>query len=126
GPAAALATALEECRARYAFVVGCDMPDLDRDFVLFLVARAGRSAAVVPDGPGGLEPLHAVYRRDAAAGLRVALAGGLSALRDAVATLRPDRVTARDYAHLPGAAASLRNLNTTEEIEARLHAGGAA
>ncbi len=129
GPAAALATALEECRTPYAFAVGCDMPDLDRDFVLFLVARAGRAAAVVPmaDGaPEGLEPLHAVYRRDASAGLRAALASGARALCGVVAGLHPDRVPPGDYAHLPGAAASLRNLNTRVEIESRLRAGGTA
>ena len=130
GPLAALATALEATRTPWAFVVGCDMPDLDAAFARFLIARASAGLdAVVPETAAGPEPLHAVWRTGVAPALRTALAGGEGALHRALRGLRVDRVTPAAYAHLPGAAPAFADCDTVAELRARgiaLPVGGPA
>ena len=130
GPLAALATALEATRTPWAFVVGCDMPDLDAAFARFLVARATPDLdAVVPETARGPEPLHAVWRAGVAPVLRTALAGGERALHRALRGLRVDRVTPDAYAACPGATPALRDCDTAGDLRARgiaLPVGGPA
>lgn len=64
GPLGGLYTGLFYATAPYAFVVGCDMPLLNRELILYLMNQVSSSVdVVVPSLPGGYEPLHAVYSR---------------------------------------------------------------
>jgi molybdopterin-guanine dinucleotide biosynthesis protein A len=66
GPLAGFASALQECRSTICFLVACDMPFVDPKVVDFLF-RQNKSGSVVPRwNDGRIEPLHAVYERDAA------------------------------------------------------------
>ena len=77
GPLAGVLSGLERASYSFSFIVGCDMPFVDRDVVDFLfdVAERGNYDAVVPRWENGMvEPLHAVYKREAM----------LAAVRDAI------------------------------------------
>jgi len=43
------------------FVVACDMPYLVEGLIRYLAGRADAGGVVIPESPGGIEPLHAVY-----------------------------------------------------------------
>lgn len=51
----------------YIFVVGCDMPFLQPEFIRLMLARVQKYDAVVPESGGKVHPLHAVYSRCCAA-----------------------------------------------------------
>jgi molybdopterin-guanine dinucleotide biosynthesis protein A len=67
GPLAGLYSAFLHAETPYVAVVGCDMPFVSPDLLgLELVTLIENDAdVVIPRSADGLEPLHAVYRREA-------------------------------------------------------------
>ncbi len=63
GPLGGIYTGLFFSRHEYAFVVACDMPFVNPDFVQFLVDNAHGNDVVVPSFDNKFEPLHAIYGR---------------------------------------------------------------
>jgi molybdopterin-guanine dinucleotide biosynthesis protein A len=66
GPLGGLYTALSSARHPAVIVAGCDMPFINADLIeheLHILATENVDA-VVPSSADGLEPLHAVYRRE--------------------------------------------------------------
>jgi molybdenum cofactor guanylyltransferase len=118
GPVGGIATALAITKAEWNLVVACDMPGLEAGLLSELIdcARAGGSLCTAAAGPMGLEPLCAVYHRDAEPVVAQALADGqLKAARVL------ERLGARAGPLMPVKA--LENLNTQEEWQRFSHAG---
>ncbi|WP_251329335.1 molybdenum cofactor guanylyltransferase [Haloplanus pelagicus] len=67
GPMAGMATGLRAVESEYAFVVACDMPFVEADFVAHLFERAAGHDAAVPRPEQWFETTHAVYRAPAMA-----------------------------------------------------------
>ena len=66
GPLAGVLESLKAARGEYVFIAACDMPYINPGVIAFLFDKARGHDAAVPKGPGEfLEPLHAVYRREA-------------------------------------------------------------
>jgi len=64
GPLAGILEGFREAKGEYVFVVACDMPFLNTDFINSLFEMAEGHDAVIPIGPNGKkEPLHSVYHR---------------------------------------------------------------
>jgi molybdopterin-guanine dinucleotide biosynthesis protein A/isopentenyldiphosphate isomerase len=118
GPLAGIHTALLASRYPHAFVAACDMPGLDAGVIRFLAARIGDADAIVPRWEGDVEPLHAVYAARCVPAIEAHLASGRHALREFLGSVRVDYVSEAELRALPGAAASLTNVNTPEELAA--------
>jgi molybdopterin-guanine dinucleotide biosynthesis protein A len=118
GPLAGIHAALRACRHPFAFVAACDMPRLDPETIRFLVDRAGAADAVVPCWEGDVEPLHAVYAVRVLPLIEAHLRAGRNALRDLLAEARVDWVPEAELRAVRGAAESLTNVNTPEELAA--------
>jgi molybdopterin-guanine dinucleotide biosynthesis protein A len=56
-------TGLATADTFYNFVVGCDMPFLNRELLRYIIDQISNFDAVVPKVNGMLEPLHAVYSK---------------------------------------------------------------
>ena len=116
GPLGGILTALKHTQARWNLIVACDMPGLSGEFLMKLLeaAKTADADAFVPQNPdSGLpEPLCAVYRREARAGMEAAFRRGvrkvMAALEDGSAGLRLVRFPTSEVA-------SFRNVNTPEE-----------
>ncbi|KAF0108714.1 MAG: molybdopterin-guanine dinucleotide biosynthesis protein A [Anaerolineaceae bacterium] len=67
GPLGGLYTALASASHPAVIVVGCDMPFINADLIehALHILASENADAVVPSSTDGLEPLHAVYRREA-------------------------------------------------------------
>ncbi len=78
GPLEGLATALEAAPPGRVLVLAVDLPALDLPFLRWLLGHAG---GVVPQLPGGPEPLAALYPTGAAALAREQLAQGQRSAR---------------------------------------------
>lgn len=119
GPLAGIHAATAVSRHPQVFVVACDMPGLDADVIRFLVARIdGVADAIVPCWDGDVEPLHAVYAARCLPAMEASLRAGRHAMRDFLGTIRVDYVSETDLRAVRGAAASLTNVNTPEELAA--------
>jgi molybdopterin-guanine dinucleotide biosynthesis protein A len=56
-------TGLFYASCSHAFVAACDMPFLNHRFITWMMQQAPAHDIVVPETPGGLEPLHAIYAK---------------------------------------------------------------
>ena len=118
GPLAGIHAALLASRYPHVFVAACDMPGLDPEVIRFLLGRVGSAEAVVPCWDGDVEPLHAVYAVGALPEIEAHLRAGQNAVRDVLRRLRVDYVSEAEMRAVRGAARSLTNVNTPEELAA--------
>jgi molybdenum cofactor guanylyltransferase len=66
GPSEGIRTGALVAQGEHIFVVACDMPLITPEVIEFLFASMGSAEAIIPGWENGnLEPLHAVYQRDA-------------------------------------------------------------
>ncbi len=70
GSATGIYTGLFYAKNSYAFVSACDMPFLNKDFILYMIDQRGRYDIIVPELPEGFQPLHALYSRNCLLGMK--------------------------------------------------------
>jgi molybdopterin-guanine dinucleotide biosynthesis protein A len=132
GPLCGMAVGLERMRTSWAFVIGCDMPDVNEAVVRLLwkggmtlekeclPSAADVSAlsgeAVVARLDGYLEPLHAFYSRSALSAVEEALSRGERKITACYKNLFLRVVEESALAFLPGYRNSFRNVNTLSEL----------
>lgn len=119
GPLGGIATALTYTHSPWNLIVACDLPYLSEAWLDWLLARAvhSREQAVVPRTVRGLESLAAVYRRECAATIAVALARGVRKVTEAIGELRIEIVEERAWRHLDPRGMVLQNMNTPEDYD---------
>jgi molybdopterin-guanine dinucleotide biosynthesis protein A len=54
-------TGLFYASSEYSFVIACDMPFLNKDFILYMTKLTGKHDLIVPLPDDGYQPLHAIY-----------------------------------------------------------------
>ncbi|MFB6108979.1 MAG: molybdenum cofactor guanylyltransferase [Haloplanus sp.] len=115
GPMAGMATGLRAVDGEYAFVVACDMPFVDADFVAHLFERAAGYDAAVPRPDQWFETTHAVYRASAMAdACEAALADGESRIVAPLFDL-DFVVVGADEVREYGSMDTFENVNTPED-----------
>ena len=119
GPLGGILTALARTEVPWNLVVACDLPYLTAEWLRYLVGRAARSNArvVLPESASGLEPLCAVYHRDAAAAIRAAIERGVLKVTSSFEALPIERVTPAEIQPFDPRGVLFQNLNTPEEYE---------
>jgi molybdopterin-guanine dinucleotide biosynthesis protein A len=119
GPLAGIHTALLASRFPHVFVAACDMPSLDPEVIRFLVGRIRPDVdAVVPCWQADVEPLLAVYAARCVSVIEASLHAGRHAVRDFLPLVRVDYVAESELRALGGAARSMTNINTPEDLAA--------
>ena len=120
GPLAGIASALSASRTDWNLILASDLPYLTREWLDWLLARTNVSSAqiIMPRTEGGAEPLAAVYGRGCAEPVIAALHRGVRKVTDAMAPLRTEFVTEREWRHVDPDGLVLRNMNTPEDYEA--------
>ena len=110
GPLGGILAALCHTEADWNLVVACDMPELTADFLeslLFVAEHYGR--LTVPRGPSGrLEPLCAVWPRNAKEAVAQAFGLGKRKVSDAIRGLAANEYVVAEVTHF-------ENVNTPEE-----------
>ncbi len=61
GPLSGLHSALTHSRSRRIFLLACDMPLIQPDFMTWMMAKDTWAPVLIPEGPEKIEPLHAIY-----------------------------------------------------------------
>jgi molybdenum cofactor guanylyltransferase len=120
GPLAALATGISAlpAHAKFATVVGCDMPFVSSPLLKALVDQAEDFDAVVPAVDGRLQPLMAVYRRDLHELIAELLAAGKTSLHALLERARTKTVREDSLREFDPELLSFRGCNTPEDYEA--------
>lgn len=113
GPLGGIVAGLRASNNDLVAVVAVDMPLCDPRLLRALAGLAATTRAIVPRDEAGLQPLHAVYRKDAAADL---LRSGPSVI-DAVLELDPRIIEGAELASLTDEPRFAHNLNRPEDLE---------
>ncbi len=112
GPLGGVITALTVTQQPWNLIVACDMPNAGRSFLEALLTAAARQPAdcecVAPWGLHGVEPLCAVYHRQALAKLQSARERNLLKMQTVTASLQTTFLRIASVHHL-------RNINTPED-----------
>ncbi len=99
----------------YIFVVACDMPHLRENLMRHLAGQAAGFDIVVPEGLHGLEPLHAIYGKQALGAIETALRLGKNRVVDFFDTVRIRKVPREEVARFDPEFLSFRNINTPQD-----------
>lgn len=118
GPLGAIATALDAAESPWVLVVAADMPWISPEVVHALWARSEAADVVVPRNEGGVEPLLALYRVEAALpAAQEALAEGEKRPISLYEKLRVVEVPESDFREVDPQMRSLVNINTPHDLE---------
>lgn len=116
GPLAGILAGLERSPHPLVAVVAVDMPCASTAVLRLLAAQWQGEPAVVPSVAGRLEPLHAVWHRDAAAAVRGRLVAGRRSATGAAVALGARVVDARVWAAVDPEGSFARNVNTPGDL----------
>jgi FdhD protein len=97
------------------FAVACDMPYLNNDLVRHIAGQAETGNVIIPEGPEGLEPLHAVYGKGCLDAIETCLIMGEKRIVSFFSRANVIRVAADQVACFDESFASFSNINTPEE-----------
>lgn len=124
GPLGGIITALMDVHARnhrhtWCMIVGCDMPFLARDWLLYLKDRALASEArvVAPRSALGLEPLCACWHTEATGKLQYAFEDGVRKITEAMKRVAAEVVDEADWKRFDKEGRLFWNMNTQPEYE---------
>ncbi len=124
GPLGGIITALvlseEASDAReWNLVIGCDMPFVSREWLVYMVERAVSSTAEVlaPRSMSGLEPLCACWRTSARPKLQGAFEEGVRKVTDAMKRLDMEVPDEADWKRFDSAGRLFWNMNTRADYD---------
>jgi molybdopterin-guanine dinucleotide biosynthesis protein A len=115
GAPGGLHAALTAVPTPWLFAAGCDMPFLSAGGIALLAARRAGALAVVPRWGGRLQPLHALWSRQALPALERALAEGTPSLQRLAEMVGAVVVEPEAWRAVDPAGLAFQNANTPEE-----------
>ncbi|MBI4773032.1 MAG: molybdenum cofactor guanylyltransferase [Deltaproteobacteria bacterium] len=125
GPLGGIHTALKTIQEPYAFVVACDMPELNPRLVRLLVGLRHEYDVVVPRIDGWLEALHAVYSKRCLKAVESVITSGFRQVIRFFPEVRVRYVDRKEVEEADPALESFFNINTRDDLR-RFLSGGRA
>ena len=122
GPLAGMLAGFQAARSPHAWVVACDLPDVEPDLGELLFSSIGRHDAAVPWVGGRAQGTCAVYRVDLAPRVRIALFRGSASILSFLGASRVRYIPEDALLQVDPSLRSFTNLNTPEEYERWLRA----
>jgi molybdenum cofactor guanylyltransferase len=118
GPLGGIHAALLSTATALNLILAVDMPLVERDFLLYLVAEATRSGAMVtvPRSRAGWQPLCAVYHRDFGEIAERALQAGKNKIDPLFSRTETRAISQAELVRMGFSETMFRNLNTPDEF----------
>ena len=126
GPLDALRRGLDTLDHGVAFVCSCDLPLLNSNVAMELVAMLDDFDAVIPEVGGKLQPLHAAYRKQCARAIETLAPSGEKRLTVAARSINARRVDENELRRIDPELRSFFNVNTPEDYQRALKLAGLA
>jgi molybdopterin-guanine dinucleotide biosynthesis protein A len=126
GPLDALRRGLDALDYRVAFVCSCDLPLLNSDVAMELIAMLDDFDAVIPEVGGKLQPLHAIYRKQCARAIETLAPSGEKRLTVAARSINARKVDESEVRKIDPELRSFYNVNTPEDYQRSLKLAGFA
>jgi len=126
GPLGGIHAAFCQTPSELNLILAVDMPLVTPAFLVYLIAQARRSAAVVtvPNAFGGFQPLCAVYRREFADLAEESLHAGKNKIDPLFVRTSTQVITEEQLLSAGFSPEMFRNLNTPEDIVQARHKCG--
>jgi molybdenum cofactor guanylyltransferase len=102
----------------YSFVAACDMPYLNKDFILYLVGLAGKHDIIVPELADGLQPLHAIYSKNCLLPIKRLLTADKLKITGFYKEMRLKKIPEEKITPFNKDGRLFLNINTPEELKA--------
>jgi len=118
GVLAGIHSGLYHSRNPAIFAVASDMPYLNERLIRHLGSRADTGGVLIPESPGGLEPLHAVYGQGCLDAMRDVLQNGQRRIVSFFDRVNVCRMSAEQVARFDPCFASFVNVNTPGDYDA--------
>lgn len=112
GVLAGIHSGLYHCTAPAVFAVACDMPYLVDGLIRHMAGRADTGGVLIPESPGGVEPLHAVYGKGCLTAIDEMLLNGERRIVSFFDRIPVTRMTLQQVSVFDPAFESFRNINT--------------
>jgi FdhD protein len=97
------------------FAVACDMPYLMKSLIRFMAARADAGGVLIPESPGGLEPLHAFYGKGCLAAIEATLLSGQRRIVSFFDRTNVSKINREQVACFDPSFTSFININTPHD-----------
>jgi FdhD protein len=124
GALSGLHSGLRHSPTPYVFAVACDMPYVNSDLVRHMASLAAGCDVVIPESGKGLEPLHAIYGKNALEPMEEILRAGEGRIVDLFGKVTVRKVSSGEASRYDPMFLSFRNINTPQEFS-RLRQGAA-
>ncbi len=116
GPVGGLHAGVQSAGGEIIFAVACDMPFVNGDIIRYLFSLSGNCDAVIPRWEEGfIEPLHAVYKRDALE--RYMHSHKSLSLRDMIDSINSCFVNVNDLRQYDADLKTFTNINNLNDLE---------
>ena len=116
GPVGGLHAGVQSAGGEIIFAVACDMPFVNGDVIRYLFSLSGNCDAVIPRWEEGfIEPLHAVYKRDALE--RYMHSHKSLSLRDMIDSINSCFVNVNDLRQFDADLKTFTNINNLNDLE---------
>ena len=116
GPVGGLHAGVQSAGGETIFAVACDMPFVNGDVIRYLFSLSGNCDAVIPRWEEGfIEPLHAVYKRDALE--RYMHSHKSLSLRDMIDSINSCFVNVNDLRQYDADLKTFTNINNLNDLE---------
>jgi len=117
GALGGLYTGLAKADSLYSFVVGCDMPFLNRDLIGYIINNSHGFDVVVPKMQKMAEPLHALYSKNCLKPILKMLREGELGISHLFDLVKTRYVNERELAQFDTEKLSFFNINTLEDLQ---------
>jgi molybdopterin-guanine dinucleotide biosynthesis protein A len=115
GSLTGIASALLDADTPYVFILGCDMPFLTPEAILYMMDQVHGEQVIVPRTDGGFEPLHAIYHRSCLSSMLTYIERGHMKI-ERLFPLFSVRPLPPDPAFLNHGVSVFTNVNTREDL----------
>lgn len=112
-------TGLFYASQKYSFAAACDMPSLNKDFILYMTEQTGKHDIIVPENAEGFQPLHAVYSRNCLPAIKRLLMADKLKITGFYKEMRLLKITEEKIKPFNQDGRLFLNINTPEDLKAR-------